>query len=368
MPVTQSPETILAASLAETALAESFHFEMDANVKVTISGIPLSIPVTFVGDFQEPARMRGTAAISVGFASLQTDIVTIGDTVYATDPETGEWEVNSDPDLLLFDPLDFVGAGGPKIGDFEGLELAGVEVLQGDQVYHLTGMVPAEAFGESEGEAQAHFWIGVQDMLFRQVRFEGELSLEGIEGALGGSVPAGVLSGAATITITITFSDYDEPVVIEAPEVSTGTRSGVPGVRVPDQGRDHIQRGQSHPPYNSVPATSGWHYSIRGVAPASWGVHDEVLPDEALVHNLEHGGVGVHYNCPGGCAELVKQLAAIVARHDKVIMAPYPGMDTRIALTAWNFLDGFNDFNEARITAFIDHHVSSPNAPEPFVP
>jgi hypothetical protein len=42
-------------------------------------------------------------------------------------------------------------------------------------------------------------------------------------------------------------------------------------------------------------------------------------------------------------------------------------MDTRIALTAWTFLDGFDDFDEARIMAFISAHESSPNAPEPFV-
>jgi hypothetical protein len=88
-----------------------------------------------------------------------------------------------------------------------------------------------------------------------------------------------------------------------------------------------------------------------------------------LLHNLEHGGIGVQYDCPDGCKELVDQLADIVRRaldQDlKVIMSPYPGMETRIALTAWAFIDRLDEYDEARVTEFIQAHESSPNAPEP---
>ncbi len=50
------------------------------------------------------------------------------------------------------------------------------------------------------------------------------------------------------------------------------------------------------------PPTSGDHYSVFGMAPAPWGYHDETLPPEDWVHNLEHGGVAILYNCPSGCA------------------------------------------------------------------
>ena len=143
---------------------------------------------------------------------------------------------------------------------------------------------------------------------------------------------------------------------------------GGPGERMEDQGADHIESGQSHAPYNSVPATSGWHYALP-LAPAAWGVNDKVLQDEVLIHNLEHGGVGVHYDCPDGCDELVDQLSQIVDRSAgeglKVIMSPYPDMGSRIALTAWTFLDKFDAFDEDRVKEFIQAHESSPNAPEP---
>ena len=140
-----------------------------------------------------------------------------------------------------------------------------------------------------------------------------------------------------------------------------------PGVHYPDQGNAHIGLGDDHPPYISTPATSGWHYPVP-LAPAPWASYTQPLPDEVLVHNLEHGGIGAHYNCPEGCADLVDRIAAAVRGRGKIIMAPYPGMESRIALTAWNYLDTFEEFDEERIVAFIEAHESSPNAPEFNVP
>lgn len=71
----------------------------------------------------------------------------------------------------------------------------------------------------------------------------------------------------------------------------------------------------------------------------------------------------VQYSCPSGCAELVARLTAIVSQYpEQVILAPYPGLKQRIALTAWGRIDTFDDFDEARIQRFIrayrgiDHH------------
>ena len=40
-------------------------------------------------------------------------------------------------------------------------------------------------------------------------------------------------------------------------------------------------------------------------------------------------------------------------------------MDRKIALVAWNYLDKFDVFEEARILKFLQEHVNSSNAPEP---
>ena len=179
------------------------------------------------------------------------------------------------------------------------------------------------------------------------------------------------------------------------------TGAGTVGTKVPDQGGGnlHVPRGEEHPPYNSVPGTSGWHYSDSG-APIAWGVYNEFIPDEVLVHNLEHGGIGIHYNCTDDCDFLIQQLESLARQVDgnwldkyileleldpeasdgdllrarqinrryKVVMSPYPDMDAKIALTAWNFIDKMEEYDEPRIQRFILDHMSSPNAPEYFSP
>jgi hypothetical protein len=124
----------------------------------------------------------------------------------------------------------------------------------------------------------------------------------------------------------------------------------LPGVAVEAQGNAHIATESTpHTAYNTDPPTSGPH--LPYIAP--WGIHTSPVPRELQVHNLEDGGVMVQYNCE--CPELVARLRAIVQRYDKqVILAPYPGMKSTIALTAWGRIDRFDDFDEKRIVQFID--------------
>ena len=143
------------------------------------------------------------------------------------------------------------------------------------------------------------------------------------------------------------------------------------------QGNTHIQQGSASPiGYNSTPPTSGPHYP--GLAP--WDIYDEPIRYEQVVHNMEDGGVIVYYQCEDGCPVLRAQLAEVVqpyldnGRH--VLMMPndpswtgfgsqsaHRDMGTRIALTAWQKLDKFDEFDADRIRAFIDryegidHHV-----------
>ncbi|HUP35044.1 MAG TPA: DUF3105 domain-containing protein [Candidatus Limnocylindria bacterium] len=134
----------------------------------------------------------------------------------------------------------------------------------------------------------------------------------------------------------------------------------LPGVKLPDLGNAHIQLAtEPHVPYNSDPPTSGPH--LPYIAP--WGIHTEPIVRELQVHNLEDGGVMVQYHCATPCPDLVAKLTQIVRRYEtQVILAPHPGMRTRIALTAWTRIDAFDDFDEARIVRFIrayrgiDHH------------
>lgn len=129
-----------------------------------------------------------------------------------------------------------------------------------------------------------------------------------------------------------------------------------------DLGRDHFSPGQLYDDYNSNPPTTGPHAS----AYAQWGIYEEPQPKEMMVHNMEHAGVIVWYNCEGGgqplsaeeCATLKNDLAATVqpalASGKRIVMTPYADMTNRIALTAWRHLDAFDEFDSQRVETFIE--------------
>jgi hypothetical protein len=134
-----------------------------------------------------------------------------------------------------------------------------------------------------------------------------------------------------------------------------------PGTSVPILGNDHIESpGSPHKPYNSDPPTSGPHTPY--IAP--WGLHNAPVPKEMQVHNLEDGGVIIQYQCVN-CQDLIKKLEHITSQYERIILAPYPGLDTLIALTSWGKIDKLKEFDEKRIIRFInayigiDHHPKS---------
>lgn len=126
--------------------------------------------------------------------------------------------------------------------------------------------------------------------------------------------------------------------------------AALPGTSVEDQGNTHIAtEATPHVAYKTDPPTSGPH--LPYIAP--WGVHTRPIPPELQVHNLEDGGVIVQYSCE--CPDVVARLSEMVRRYDRyVILAPYPSMKTRIALTAWTRIDTMDQLDEGRVRRFID--------------
>jgi hypothetical protein len=137
------------------------------------------------------------------------------------------------------------------------------------------------------------------------------------------------------------------------------------GQAMPDQGRGHIPEGEEHVPYNSNPPTSGPHYGYT----APWGVSREPIPPEVQVHNLEHGGVLLQYNCdcPDAIALLERFANPDTGYPTKVIAAPNPTMPTEIAFTAWGRIWTMSaaELSEARVSAFLEGYVD--RGPE-FIP
>ena len=137
----------------------------------------------------------------------------------------------------------------------------------------------------------------------------------------------------------------------------SGTGAAV-GEQIVLLGRTHIPEGDPYDRYNSTPPTSGPHW---GVGWASCGIYndEDEVPDERIIHNLEHGQVIISYNLTDEAE--IKRLEDIAkdlsGRRNWMIMRPYseiaPG---EVAVTSWGWLDRFDGVQEDRIREFYDAH------------
>jgi parvulin-like peptidyl-prolyl isomerase len=130
---------------------------------------------------------------------------------------------------------------------------------------------------------------------------------------------------------------------------------GLPGRPVVLGGQSHINVGEIPSAYNSDPPTSGDHYPSL----APYGISEDPIPDAFQVHNLEHGAVIIQY-APSAPQELRDDLRLFVEeqradpQYCRLMLAPRPGLDRPVALTAWGRLLKLDDFDLGLIVGFVE--------------
>ena len=131
---------------------------------------------------------------------------------------------------------------------------------------------------------------------------------------------------------------------------------------IPDMGlaSPHIQNvTDPHPPYNSDPPTSGYHWG-GGTAP--WGVLTQPISDELTVHNLEHGGVIIHYrqDLDKATVDKLTTLARdLQQKNPCIVLVPRVDskLDVPIVVTSWTYMLKLKSYDENSIRAFYKNHV-----------
>lgn len=111
--------------------------------------------------------------------------------------------------------------------------------------------------------------------------------------------------------------------------------------------------------FNSNPPTSGYHV---GNTLAPWGIQFQPIDDKISVHNIEHGGIIIHYRASLDSADVQKldTLARELQRRNPcVVMVPRPDdrIDAPVVVTAWNYLMPLNDVDTAKITSFFESRI-----------
>jgi hypothetical protein len=135
---------------------------------------------------------------------------------------------------------------------------------------------------------------------------------------------------------------------------SNGAFNCGPGIdQRPIEGQMHVD-----PPatvmYRDNPPASGNHYPV----PAPWGIG--TVQREQWVHNLEHGGIVMLYNCPAGCAADQQKLVAIMNGRKvdqfnevRVLITPDSLMPHKFAAIAWGWRLQMDVIDAAEINCFI---------------
>jgi hypothetical protein len=201
---------VVEASTEAMKVVPSFHFEMDIVASIESEDLALELPIEISGDYLAPDKIKASLKMTVIFLIIETEMVSLGNTQYIKDPETGEWQVTAGESSILMDPGQFVEM---ELENLRDLKMVGLETLDGVEVYHLTATATEGTYGGGGGEFQLSMWIRSADGLVARVVAEGDVDIGEAAGGLLGDVG----EGASSVTLTATLSNFGEDVAIEAP-------------------------------------------------------------------------------------------------------------------------------------------------------
>lgn len=124
-----------------------------------------------------------------------------------------------------------------------------------------------------------------------------------------------------------------------------------------DEGKDHHLCSS----YTRTPPASGDHFP----AWQNCGIYNAPIPNQTAVHSLEHGAVWVAYQPSLSDAEL-QSITNDLRNEVFALVAPYPGLQNPIVLTAWTRQLAVNTWSDPAVEEFLNTYLgrSSPVAPE----
>ena len=167
-----------------------------------------------------------------------------------------------------------------------------------------------------------------------------------------------------TSTTSITSTDPGLSPILVAPDPSAKIE------QFSDEGRNHIAAG-SKTNFQTNPPTSGDHYPTW----SNNGIFKDPLPDGLIVHNMEHGGVIIYYDCPQGCPTTVSALSGYALKYAPdvftgIILEPRAGLPNgaRIALTAWRSRLLLKSLDSDKINDFIKQRFNKGPEADPNTP
>jgi hypothetical protein len=188
----------------------------------------------------------------------------------------------------------------------------------------------------------------------------------------------GILAVVAAIALgVIVFGGGSDTDVAQQVRDAGGTYQEVEARQNLRPGLRHVNSLPKGFKYNTNPPTSGLHFPLTIV----WGMYDAPVDRLREVHNLEHGGIIIHYG-PGVPRAQVEQLGEFYRGDPNgVVIAPLASLGNKLSIAAWTFDLGrlsergyegegrlalLPRFDEDVLRAFVDEYRFK--GPERFTP
>ncbi|MDQ1175555.1 hypothetical protein QE416_000291 [Microbacterium sp. SORGH_AS 421] len=140
-------------------------------------------------------------------------------------------------------------------------------------------------------------------------------------------------------------------------QAGNSTGREISGVQTFENRSDHVQGAVT---YEQNPPAGGPHNPIW----LNCGIYTEPQQNENAVHSMEHGAVWITYDPERVDQAGIDALKAVMPS-SYALLSPYPGMDTPVAVSAWNHQLKLDDPTDPRIAEFFTEFWRSQNAPEP---
>jgi hypothetical protein len=112
--------------------------------------------------------------------------------------------------------------------------------------------------------------------------------------------------------------------------------------------------------YSTTPPTSGPHWGSPEWADC--GIHEAGVPDERIVHNMEHGHIIISYNLPNEdeVARMVEVAKGLPDLDSWGVVRPYSNSEMEegtVAMTAWGVIETIEGVDEERILSFYTEYA-----------
>lgn len=113
--------------------------------------------------------------------------------------------------------------------------------------------------------------------------------------------------------------------------------------------------------YDRRPPAGGDHNGV----PVRCGFYDEAIPDEFVVHSLEHGAVWLAY-APGLDPASIEVIHDLVREQPETVATPYPDLEPGAAViaTAWARQLTLTSVEDPRLVEFVERYQDGDQAPE----